>query len=433
MANTHHRLVAAILALAMLVVPAIAIADEHHDDSIVSHSGTFAEDLFESGRVVTITAEVDGGVIVMGGEVEIRSTITGDVVTSGGELRIGDDVAGDIIAAGGRIDIGGKVGGDVTATGGDVRVNAAIIGNVLAMGGRTRIGGRIDGDLKSAAGDAAVVGSVAGNVMLAGGHTRVERGAEIGGNTWIFGGRVTVDGRTGKDVRAAGRHVLIAGEVMGDLNIDALEVTILPTAHIHGKMTYRSPQEADIHADARIDGDVAFIQSKAPRHVLVRAFAAAGAFVFAIFGGLILIGVVQVLLLPGLSLAAAERAIDEPWKAAGIGFAIIVAVPIGIVLLMSTVIGILLGLVIGAAYLIALALGFMIAAIFVGRWGVRRLGRDWDDRAWGRVGMVVLGLVAIAVVALIPFLGALITVFALSLGIGSLFLQTWRRDTIPGT
>ena len=63
MANIHHRLVAAILALAMLVVPVIAIADEDDDDSVVSHSGTFDEDLFASGRIVTITAEVDGGVI----------------------------------------------------------------------------------------------------------------------------------------------------------------------------------------------------------------------------------------------------------------------------------------------------------------------------------------------------------------------------------
>ena len=321
----------------------------------------------------------------------------------------------------------------MTATGGDVRVDAAITGNVLAMGGRTRIGGRIDGDLKTAGGDAAVFGSIAGNVMLTGGRARIERGAEIGGNTWVFGGRVIVDGRTGKDVRAAGRHVIIAGEVLGDLNIDAFKVTILPTAHVHGKMTYRSPSEANIHADARIDGDVAFIQSQEPRHILGRAFAAAGALVFAIIGGLLVLGAVQVLTLPGLSLAAAGRAKDEPWKAIGIGFAIVVGVPIGIILLMSTVVGILLGLVVGAAYLVALALGFMIAAVFVGRWGVRRLGRDWDDRAWGRIGMVALGLVAIAVVAMIPFLGALIALFALALGVGSLSLQAWRRDTIPGT
>ena len=83
MAIIRHRLTPAVLALAMLTAPAIAIADED-DHSEVSHSGTFEEDLFASGHKVTITAEVDGGVIVMGGEVEIRSNITGDVVSSGG-------------------------------------------------------------------------------------------------------------------------------------------------------------------------------------------------------------------------------------------------------------------------------------------------------------------------------------------------------------
>ena len=75
----------------------------------------------------------------------------------------------------------------------------------------------------------------------------------------------------------------------------------------------------------------------------------------------------------------------------------------------------------------------MIAAVMVGRWSVRRLGWDWDDRAWGRVAMVVIGLLAIAVVCLIPFLGALVGLFALALGVGALVLQTWRREASKPT
>jgi len=72
----------------------------------------------------------------------------------------------------------------------------------------------------------------------------------------------------------------------------------------------------------------------------------------------------------------------------------------------------------------------MIAAVMVGRWSVRRLGWDWDDRAWGRVAMVVIGLLAIAVVCLIPFLVGL---FALALGVGGLVLQTLRREASKPT
>ena len=54
-------------------------------------------------------------------------------------------------------------------------------------------------------------------------------------------------------------------------------------------------------------------------------------------------------------------------------------------------------------------------------------GRDWDNAAWGRIGLVVLGLVVIAVIGLIPFVGAVAVLVALSIGIGGLAVQIMRR------
>ena len=428
MADIIDRLTPVLLVVAVMATPVDACAQT--DESEVTVSGAQNQDIFASAKQVTVQADVNGGVIVMGGKVDIRSRITGDVVSMGGNLSVGDDVAGDVIAAGGNVDVRGRVGGDVTGTGGKVDVDAAIAGDALIMGGRARIGGEIKGDLKTTAGDAVVDAVVGGNLMLAGGHTTVDFGADIAGNVWIFGARVNINGLVGKNVRAAGRHVTIAGEIAGNVHIDALEITVLPTASISGNFSYRSPYEADIREGARIAGDVTFTQSEDPRHVLGRAFAAAGGFVFALIGGLLVLGAEQVLALPGLSLAATGRTSGEPWKAAGVGFAIVIATPIATMLLMSTIVGILLGLVIGAAYLVLLALGIMIAAVVVGRWSVRRLGRDWDDRALGRVAMVVIGLLAIAVVCLIPFLVGL---FALALGVGGLVLQTLRREASKPT
>ena len=112
--------------------------------------------------------------------------------------------------------------------------------------------------------------------MMAGGHVILARGADIAGNALAVGGRLDIDGTIGGDMRAAGRRVVIGGEVRGNVQVDALEVSILPTAHIHGNLKYRSPNDADIHAEAVIDGDVTFIQSEEPTHAVGFAFAVAG-------------------------------------------------------------------------------------------------------------------------------------------------------------
>ena len=430
MTTRRAWLLPTVLAVAVLL-PACGERNEESDEVVIK-TGSFTEDLFASGDEVTVRADVDASVIVMGGHVDVRSRVVGDVVALAGELSVGDAVSGDVVAVGGGVEVGGRIGGDIHATGGEVILDAAVAGSVLSMGGRVRVVNRIDGDLKMAGGHVENAAAVGGNIMMAGGHVILARGADIAGNALAVGGRVDIDGTIGGDMRAAGRRVVIGGEVRGNVQVDALEVSILPTAHIHGNLKYRSPNDADIHAEAVIDGDVTFIQSEEPTHAVGFAFAVAGGAVILTFIALLALGAVQVLVLPKLSFAAARLGMAEPWKSLGLGFALLVAVPIGIAILMSTLIGIILGLVLAALYLITVALGLVIAAIAVGRRGLSILGRDWDDVAWGRIGVGAVGLVVIAVVVLIPFLAMLAVGLALSLGMGSLAVQVIRGHAESG-
>jgi hypothetical protein len=91
------------------------------------------------------------------------------------------------------------------------------------------------------------------------------------------------------------------------------------------------------------------------------------------------------------------------------------------------VVGIPLSVVIMAGYAVVLALGLGIAALLVARRCLAWFDRDWDNAAWGRIGLVVIGLVVIAVVGLIPFVGAVVVLAALSIGIGGLAVQIMRR------
>ena len=301
-----------------------------------------------------------------------------------------------------------------------------VAGALLAMGGKVAVRNRIAGDLKLAGGKVATQADVIGSVMAAGGKVVLTGRSDIKGNAWAVGGKVEIDGHVGGEVRAAGRLVLIAGDIEGDVHVDGLEVRILPTANIRGNLTYRSPREADIHDDARIQGDVTFIQSEEPTHAVGFAFAAAGAAVVLLLVAMAVLGAAQVLVLPGPSFAAARLSTAEPWKALAIGFAVLVATPVAVAILMSTVVGIPLGLELASGYLITVALGIVIAAIAIGRTGLSRLGRDWDSTSWGRVGVVAIGLLVITVFALIPFLGVLGVFVALSLGTGALLVHVFQ-------
>ena len=418
-------LLSAIFAILFLAGHSDAMA-QLHEDTVVK-TGKFTEDIFASGSHVTIRAEVDAGVIAMGSEVDIRSQISGDVVAMGGKVTVGDQVGGDILVAAGAIKTAGTVGGDLDAVGGNIKLQATVSGDIFAMGGRADVGGRIGGDLKLAGGLVETSANVAGNVMLAGGRLVIEETARIEGKAWAVGGRIEINGTVGKELRAAGRRVVIAGEILGDVRVDAIELEILPGAKIHGKLSYRSPHKAEIHPDATILGDIAFIQSEQPAHMVGFALAAAGGIVLLVLTALIVLGAVQDLVFPGLSLASARLGNEHPWRTLGVGFAVLVATPIAATLLVWTVIGIPLAMVVMAGYGVVLALGLGITALLVARRGLAFFGRDWDNAAWGRIGLVVLGLVVIAVIGLIPFVGAVAVLVALSIGIGGLAVQIMRR------
>ena len=65
------------------------------------------------------------------------------------------------------------------------------------------------------------------------------------------------------------------------------------------------------------------------------------------------------------------------------------------------------------------SLGLGNAALLVGRQGLAWLGRNWGSSAWDRIGLVVIGLLIIAIIGLIPFLGAVAVLAAISIGIGA--------------
>lgn len=151
--------------------------------------------------------------------------------------------------------------------------------------------------------------------------------------------------------------VSISGEVDGDVELAARQITILPTTRIQGNLTYRSPEPANIAPKAQIMGTVT--------HVPVEAKAGMIELAGPVFRGililsLLLAGIVLIMLFPNFGILAARTVGSDPWKSLGLGLglALLVTTPIAASLLMATVIGMPLGFAILAFYFVTLLTGF---------------------------------------------------------------------------
>jgi len=97
-------------------------------------------------------------------------------------------------------------------------------------------------------------------------------------------------------------------------------------------------------------------------------------------------------------------------------------------LLVITIIGIPIALMLAGLYAVALLAGFLIAAFFVGE----RLLRLARRRAapggyWARVGMLAVALVILWLIRHVPYVGGLLILAVLTIGLGAMALQAFSH------
>jgi hypothetical protein len=150
--------------------------------------------------------------------------------------------------------------------------------------------------------------------------------------------------------------------------------------------------------------------------------------------GVFVAGTLFMLAFPAYSARAAQWIGQEPLRSLGLGFVILVCLPVLVVLLLVTIIGIPLALIVLMLYLLLLFLGWVTAAMFVGQklLGIMRSGAVVTT-GW-KLFALLLAVLGLWLVGLVPVIGGWVKFAALLLGIGALVWQGWpRRDApLPG-
>lgn len=334
-----------------------------------------------------------------GDTVTRRGTVDDDYYAAGGTVDIHADIKGDVMAAGGTVTIGQRVSGDVMAGGGTVTIRAEVLDDVRAGGGDVTIDSRVADDL-----------------IVAGGMVKVNPDTQVGGNAWLAGGDVNMAGTVDHDLFIAADSTTLSGTVKGDVEIMGAAINILNGTHIHGKLTYHSHQKAYIHPDARIDGSITYIETD--------EYEPGRGYRILSFITLSVAGIVLYLLFPGVTTASAKRAAADFWKSLGLGFALLVTVPVAAMVAMVLVVGVWVGLPLIAIYLVALLVGYLVGAFFVADLGARLLKKDLTTT--GRhIWALVAAILFLTLLRFIPIAGGLANFLLLLAGLGALTLHLY--------
>jgi hypothetical protein len=289
--------------------------------------------------------------------------------------------------SGETVSIDAPVADDVFAAGSIVNINAPVDSAVVA-GGTISINAPVKGDIFAAGGQVYLNSDVGGKVVVAGGNLNL--GGDIGTNLVAAGGQVNLlSGKTvGKDALITGGNVVNAGRVNGTLTVGANQFSNTGSAsrvEFH-KVESRKEESRQVGEEFSFFGLLIIL-------------------------GYFVLGLILVRYLPGIFLTVDREARSSPVLKTIVGFVLIIASFIAILLLALTVVGLPIALLILAA--------FALTGTFLSYSLGKEIGELLKLKQ-GDLVLFVIGFVILNVLFLLPYVGWLISLISVCLGFAAI-------------
>jgi hypothetical protein len=395
---------------------------------IIGKDEVVAEDLYIAGEYVIVDGTVKGDLLIAARSATINGVVEGDLWFVGNELELNGSVGDDLFFGGAAATLGS---------------NASIEDDVF-FGGysfEARPGSQVGGAVLMGGYQGLLNGDIAGNLMA--GANRVRVGGVVGGDASIN----VANPDNAPDVNPA-----IYNPQMPPVPYVPRGLTLGDQASIEGDLTYISHREIAI-ARERIKGIVEHqlppVQSEVTERVRDTPVQMVAAWMFDNMRRLVsfvVVGLLLAWLLPAAFVQPAVELQRKPWPSLGWGLVILLIAPfiiliaIGVVVAIALVMGALtLGSLVGAVLSVGGAVILSAVAVYAlvlsyltksavaylgGRYLLNRFRPEWAEKA---VWPLLLGLVVLAGLFAIPFLGGLAEFFVMIFGLGAVFLIVRER------
>lgn len=409
--------------------------------SLVALLLLFSIVLLPLARAHALDARGGERVVIPAGEV-----INDDLYVAASELLIEGEVNGDVYFLGQTLTITGQVKGDVNA-----------LGQVLILKGMVQDDVRFFGVIMHLA-ETAQVGS---DLLAFGASLDLRPGSQVGQDVLFYGSQSYIGAEIGRNLRVGAESVMLTGHVKGDadLSVTGREgasspavfgpatvpvpslpggFTLDPSARIDGNLNYQSEHPlADL--ERNVGGKVTYEpfapEPKAEKTIWERLFDSLRSLVTLLFFGTLFAWVS-----PRLLQESTQKIREHFWPSIGWGvltyamffFALLVVVVImilgGIFFSVLTLSGISAVIVWGSLILIAVLLfAFIFTTAYltkvivgweIGQWLLGKAVPQWAEKRYAPLlGIAILGLLLE-----VPYLGFVIGLLVLFIGLGALWL-----------
>ncbi len=299
-----------------------------------------------------------------------------------------------------------RAGANVT-----VAVDEIIAEDLTVAGANVKIAGELKKGLNAFGANLDISGSVDGDVNA-------------------FGANIVLSGKFRNKVNAGAANIVLDGIFEDTVEAGAAKITVTPAAVIKGQLNYTSAiliqQEGSrvlgkvVRKDMDFRGDEVEKWERKGKKV---SRAAKIIFWFLSLAALLIVGLIINTFFPEQTKNTVALISESPWKNIGVGFVFLVAVPVAITIAFVTIIGIPAGIIAGFIY----GLILYVSRIYIGVWiGRKIIGFFKKSQITAFFWPFVIGIVTIAVIGLIPFLGWIFKLFCLSISLGALWLALWR-------
>jgi len=360
-----------LIVLFALSLPSFALERRHADFVTVAANETVDDSLLAAGNTVRVEGVVNGDLLAFGRTVEVRGTVKGDLISCAQRTEVSGTVEGRIYTLSHSLDLEGQLG-------------HSVYGLVQSLHLNDR--GRVGEGIVVAAGDASLEGEVKRSVN-------------------IFTSNGDVSGSIGRDLTMAG----------GGL-------TLTNTARVGGNLSARVHQLKEVHI-----ADGATIVGKRDIQVNVReSHFTRPRFYFhqaVWFAGAMLVGWLGLLLFPGF-FQATTQLVGSGWRSLGLGVLVLAGVPVAMVVAAITLVGFPVSLMLLAVYLAAIYLAKVWVGAFLGRILLKPAEATKGDWLLG----LLVGLLILTIVGFIPYLGGLVRLGVVCLGLGAFAGQLYRAS-----
>ncbi len=412
------------LLAATLVTPALAFENREGDKIVIGADEVVKDDLY----IFAEEAIVDG-------------TVQGDLIFFGRALTLNGTVEGDLMVAAQAIAINGTVKDDVRIGGAAMLVGEqAAVGDDLLFGGaslETKPGSKIGGDLALGGAQGLVSGDVAGNLMV--GASGLELRGVVGGDVKAY-----VE-NSEEDAPPVGMYLQ---QIPFAVPAVPAGLTIAPNAKIGGQLEYTATEDLPIPAGV-VGGNIKRIMpevaEKIEEQTTVQKVGQWFLDLLRRIVTLVLIGLLLVWLFPAFVLNLGEKVREQTWPSLGWGvvayaafffvllLVLIVTILVASVLGLFTLEGLSTAMVfIGILALFALILAFVLVTSYLVMVVMGQLLGRFTFRAFKsglaehRVWPMVVGVLLVAILISLPFVGWLFKFLIIFFGLGALWL--WGRE-----